>query len=208
MVALGAALANALVILSVATSTLLWLPFCMFIFNTLVCGYTATSQQMHLLELEAQTPLLVKVHEMAVGLSHLRSAGLEAQAMKRNLVLLDAAQTSSYYAQACRRWLSLVLDLFAAIIAVVIVCVAVSWTEETSHANFGLAMIGVMGYTEIASSLVHKWTALDVCLGKIGHLEKFMAKAKTEPVNPADLVQPAWMTKSEIRFSYVSAFYG
>lgn len=80
-----------------------------------------TSRQLRHLDLEAKSPLYTQFSETLNGVVTIRAFGWETAFTDENLRLLDLSQKPYYLLFCIQRWLGVVMDLFVAGIAVVLV---------------------------------------------------------------------------------------
>lgn len=82
-----------------------------------------TSRQMRHLDLEAKSPLYRHFTETGSGVVTIRAFGWEEAFLQENQKLLDYSQKPYYLLFCIQRWLAVVMDLFVAGIAVVLVSI-------------------------------------------------------------------------------------
>jgi len=89
--------------------------------------YLRTSRQIRLLDLQAKAPLYSHFIESLSGLVTIRAFGWSDDFVEQNLVLLDNSQKPYYLLFCIQMWLSLVLDLVVAVLAVILIALVVKF---------------------------------------------------------------------------------
>jgi ATP-binding cassette subfamily C (CFTR/MRP) protein 1 len=133
--------------------------------------YLRTSRQLRYIDLEAKSPLYTHILETVQGLSTIRAFGWSSANLASSLKFLDISQHPYYLLYCVQRWLNLVLDLFVAGVAVVLVAIAVSVTNVTGA---GAIAVGLLSFLKLNSSLtatITMWTELETSLGAIARLK-------------------------------------
>lgn len=172
--------------------------------------YLRTSRQMRHLDLEAKAPLFTQLTETAAGSEHVRAFGWQQEIKIQGFQLLDASQRPYYHMFAIQRWLELVLDLCVLGIATVVVSLALSFTDTTSQAAVGLALLNVISFSAELSVLLQMWIDLETSLGAVARLKSFTRDTplEKEPENGAYAVEAScWPKKGAIEFANVTARY-
>ncbi|RSL73721.1 hypothetical protein CEP54_000267 [Fusarium duplospermum] len=169
--------------------------------------YLRTSRQMRLLDLEAKTPLYTHFTEMIAGLSTLRSFGWSKAFLDEGYQLLSDSQSPFYMMFCIQRWLELVLDLFVAGMAVVLVSLALRIQGATTQGAIGLAMVNILGFNQTLTTVIDQWTQLETSLGAIARLKSFISGTPDEN-KPAEKEAPAdWPSEGGIEIDNITAAY-
>ncbi|RFU31112.1 hypothetical protein B7463_g5220, partial [Scytalidium lignicola] len=170
--------------------------------------YLRTSRQLRLMDLEAKSPLYSHFIESLNGLVTLRSYGWSRNAMKKNLQLLDTSQQPYYLLFSIQRWLTLVLDMIVAGIAVVLIGLTVKLRGTISPGLLGIAMVNIMEFGQVLSSLITFWTLLETSLGAIARIKAFSSETPSEnlPMEVQD-VPEAWPSRGAVEFRNITASY-
>ncbi|KAJ4130214.1 hypothetical protein NW768_007197 [Fusarium equiseti] len=142
--------------------------------------YLRTSRQMRLLDLEAKTPLYTQFAEITAGLSTVRSFDWTKELLNESFELLNTSQKPFYLMFCIQRWLELVLDLFVAGMAVLLVTIALRIPGTTSEGAIGLAMVNLLGLNLTLTTVIDQWTTLETSLGAIARLKAFIASTPNE----------------------------
>ncbi|KAI1841095.1 hypothetical protein JX266_012688 [Neoarthrinium moseri] len=170
--------------------------------------YLRTSRQIRYLDLEAKTPLFTLFAEAIDGLTTIRAFGWKQPFLEENLRLLDESQKPYYLLFCIQRWLAVVLDLFVAAIAIVLVAFAVEFRNTTTRGAIGVAMINILGLNTELSELVNNWADLETSLGAIARLRSFLQHTPKEDKPGRDgRVDAAWPSRGLIELKGVSAAY-
>ncbi|PGH27295.1 hypothetical protein AJ80_01005 [Polytolypa hystricis UAMH7299] len=150
------------------------IPFCIAAVYLIQKFYLRTSRQLRYLDLESKSPLYTHFTETLSGLATIRAFGWQDEFCEQNLRHLDVSQKPYYLLYCCQRWLNLVLDLFVAGIAVVLVSIAVKWRSTSGAGAIGLALINLLGFSQSLAHLISSWTTLETSLGAIARLKDFV----------------------------------
>lgn len=127
---------------------------------------------------------------------------------ERNRRLLDHSQRPFYLLFAVQRWLTLILDLIVAGIAVILIVLVVTLRGTIDAGFVGIALLNIILFSQTIKHLVTFWTNLETHIGSILRIKKF-----TENVQPEDKptenkpAPPEWPSNGSIEFRSVSAAY-
>ncbi|KAM5457773.1 hypothetical protein McanCB56680_004140 [Microsporum canis] len=168
--------------------------------------YLRTSRQLRLLELEAKSPLYSNFLETLNGLSTLRAFGWTTQTLEINHRLLDESQKPLYLLYMVQRWLTFVLDVIVAFIAVIVVTLAV--TLKASGGLTGVALTQVLSLNLILTSIIIAWTSLETSIGSVSRIQHFTKSTPSEHKS-VEVVQPPldWPHRGRIYINNVTAYY-
>ncbi|RFU28601.1 hypothetical protein B7463_g7731, partial [Scytalidium lignicola] len=170
--------------------------------------YLRTSRQLRLLDLEAKSPLYSHFLESLNGLITIRAFGWTKTFREQNLTFLDASQKPYYLLLCIQRWLSLILDLLVAGLAVILVVLVVKLRTDISPGYVGLALLNVMGFNETLASIIKNWTQLETSFGAIARLMSFSTDTPNENLsNETQDVPQDWPAYGVIEFKNMSASY-
>lgn len=170
--------------------------------------YLRTSRQVRLLDLEAKSPLFTHFIESLSGLITIRSFGWSEAFVDQNLRLLDNSQKPYYLLFCIQRWLSIVLDIMVAILAVILMVLIVELRDSVGPNYVGLALLNVMSFSSSLTWIVKQWTALETSIGAVSRLKKFTTTTPTENLQGENQSVPDhWPTQGAIDFKTVSASY-
>ncbi|KAM7195580.1 P-loop containing nucleoside triphosphate hydrolase protein [Naviculisporaceae sp. PSN 640] len=172
--------------------------------------YLKTSRQLRTLDLECKAPLFSHFISTSAGLITLRAFSWTAAAEKENVRLLDISQRPHYLLFCLQRWLTLVLDLTTAGMAVLLMGLAV-WLRDTIDPGYlGVALVSVMNFGQLFSNLILYWTNLETSLQAVGRIKNYVDNAPREYTAHAggeDETPSSWPSRGSIIISNVSASY-
>lgn len=124
--------------------------------------------------------------------------------------MLDAAQKPFYLLLCIQRWLSLVLDLVAAGLTVLLVGTAIALRSRVDPGLLGIGLVMMIDLGEILSSLIQNWTLLETSLGAIARIKEFSEETPSEErgMTAQTYEQPPnWPSRGEIEFVNASITY-
>ncbi|KAL2157845.1 hypothetical protein VTH06DRAFT_4897 [Thermothelomyces fergusii] len=170
--------------------------------------YLRTSRQLRLMDLEAKAPLYSLFEESLSGVATIRAFQWQDKLSEKNHELLDRSQRPFYLLFSVQRWLTLVLDLVVAAIAVLLVVLVVALRGTLAAGGVGLALLNVIQFSQNIKLLVSFWTTLETHIGSVARIKSF-----TESAVPEDLPEenqqppPGWPSAGAIEFDKLSASY-
>ena len=164
---------------------------------------------MRFLDLEMKPPLYTQFTETLAGLSTIRAFGWSEAFLRDNHARLDVSQKPFYTMFAIQRWLQVVLDLFVAGMALVLVTVALHMPgDAASKGSIGLAMVNLIGFNQTLTLVIDQWTRLETSLGAIARLKWFVRNVKPEDrEGECEEVPPEWPARGAIELTNVVASY-
>ncbi|RKK67240.1 hypothetical protein BFJ69_g14663 [Fusarium oxysporum] len=168
--------------------------------------YLRTSRQMRLLDLEAKTPLYTQFTEITAGLPTIRSFGWTDEFLDESCRMLNTSQKPFYLMFCIQRWLELVLDLFVAGMAILLVTIALRIPGTTSEGAIGLAMVNLLGLNLTLTTVIDQWTTLETSLGAIARLKSFISNTPNENKQDETKAPDNW-PGGRIVFDGVTASY-
>ncbi|KAH7371789.1 ABC transporter-like protein [Cadophora sp. MPI-SDFR-AT-0126] len=184
------------------------LPFIMIVVYFIQKFYLRTSRQLRLMDLEAKAPLYSNFLETLSGLVTIRAFGWERDMERRNMLLLDASQRPFYLLYCIQRWLSLVVDLMVAVLAVLLVALIVKFRHNMDTGLVGVALINIMSFSMILAVVVQHWTMIETSIGAISRIQTFVKSTQSENLPEENQeVSPGWPSIGRIDVSNISATY-
>lgn len=170
--------------------------------------YLRTSRQLRFMDLEAKSPLYALFTESVAGLATLRAFGWRDALEKKHHDLLDRSQRPFYLLYAAQRWLTLVLDLFVTVIAVLVVVLVTQLRGVLPTGLIGVALVNIIQFSQHLKLLMTFWTTLETHIGAISRIKSFTSDTASEH-EPQEKEQPPsiWPSKGQIVFDNVSAGY-
>lgn len=169
--------------------------------------YLRTSRQMRYLDLEAKSPLYTQFTETVGGLSTVRSFGWSKPFLDESLQLLSQSQQPFYLMLCIQRWLELVLDLFVAGMALLLVTLGLRISGSTSEGAIGLAMVNLLGFNQTLTTVINQWTQLETSLGAIARLKSFINNTPNENRVTEKEIPQDWPAVGRIEIENVTAAY-
>jgi len=170
--------------------------------------YLRTSRQLRFLDLESKSPLYTHFSETLGGLASIRAYGWTRSFSQRNLEVLDASQRPYYLLFCLQSWLNLVMDIFVAVVAIVLVACAVGM-KSTSGGMIGLALVSVLMFNQHLAELIHAWTNLETSLGAIARVKNFATTTVVEDFGLNKSVPPDnWPMEGRVCIENVASSYG
>lgn len=180
--------------------------------------YLKTSRQLRTLDLEYKAPLFSHFISTSAGLITLRAFSWTGAAEKENVRLLDISQRPHYLLFCLQRWLTLVLDLITAGMAVLLMGLAVLLRDSIDPGYLGVALVSVMNFGLLFSNLISYWTNLETSLQAVGRIKDYVDTVPAEHTPPSSLpsgsessaksVPESWPSRGEVTLSNISASYG
>ncbi len=139
----------------------------------------------------------------------IRAFGWTEAYKSKNLRLLDSSQKPYYLLLCIQRWLTLVLDLTVAGLAILLITLAVFLRSKVSAGLLGVAFVQVTNLGMTLAHLITFWTSLETSLGAVARIKSFSEDTPNELISRED-ADPgaAWPSLGHLTFEGVSASYG
>jgi ATP-binding cassette subfamily C (CFTR/MRP) protein 1 len=170
--------------------------------------YLRTSRQLRFLDLEAKSPLYSQFMECLSGLATVRAFGWQNALEDKNRELLDESQKPFYLLFAVQRWLTLVLDLMVAAVAVLLIVLVTQLRGIMSPGFVGVALLNVLLFSQSIKMLLTFWTNLETHIGSIARIKDFTTTTVGENMlEEKNTPPPSWPERGEIQFQNVTAEY-
>lgn len=170
--------------------------------------YLRTSRQLRFLDLEAKSPLYTQFMEMLSGVATVRAFGWQSFLEEKNKKLLDRSQRPFYLMYSIQRWLTVVLDLVVAAMAVLLMSLVVGLRGKFDAGSVGVALVNVILFGQSIKMLVHFWTTLETQIGSIARIKSFSEEIIPEDLDcETDIPPPAWPESGRIDIRGVEARY-
>ncbi|PTB72853.1 P-loop containing nucleoside triphosphate hydrolase protein [Trichoderma longibrachiatum ATCC 18648] len=171
--------------------------------------YLQTSRQIRLLAIEAHAPLFTHFSESIAGASTIRAFGWQSYHQERNYRLIDASQRPVYLQSCIQHWLSFVLEMTMAVLAVLLVSTVFVWRDRFSPGSVGVSLVTVIGFSEVLVRLVRTWTTLEPSIGAVSRVKRFTEETEIEERDEKGAYVPAtWPQSGAIEFAGWTASYG
>ncbi|KAK2608436.1 hypothetical protein QQS21_003003 [Conoideocrella luteorostrata] len=202
------ALAETGLLASGASYVAAFIPVCFVALYFVQKCYLRTSRQMRFLDLEMKSPLYTQFTKTLSGLSTIRAFGWSLAFVEDNHRRLDTSQKPFYNMFAIQRWLQVVLDLFVAGMALVLVSVALNIPNHTTKGAIGLALVNLIGFNQTLTMVIDQWTRLETSLGAVARLKWFMNNTPDENKEyEKEIPQGEWPSIGNIELDNVVASY-
>ncbi|KAE9376652.1 ABC transporter [Stipitochalara longipes BDJ] len=159
---------------------LVTLPFCAIIVYFVQKIYLRTSRQLRFLELESRSAVYSSFLETVDGITTIRAFGWQKKFESRNTIELDISQSPFYLLMCLQRWLSMVLDLLVAGIAVGVISVSVAFRGKMTGGQIGVALNMILLVNTTLLRLVTTYTNLEISLGAIARLKEAIQETPQE----------------------------
>ncbi|KAK4170055.1 hypothetical protein QBC43DRAFT_329617 [Cladorrhinum sp. PSN259] len=170
--------------------------------------YLRTSRQVRLMDIEAKAPLYSLFEESLRGLATIRAFAWQDKLEEKNHVLLDRSQRPFYLMFAIQRWLTLVLDLLVAAVAILLIVLVVELRGTVAAGGVGLALLNVIQFSQNVKLLVTFWTTLETQIGSVARIKGFTTTTVSEDLPGEDQQPPkGWPANGAIEFDNLSASY-
>ncbi|GJC97830.1 ABC transporter [Colletotrichum higginsianum] len=174
-----------------------------------------SAQSLHLtvlqavIRLEAKAPLYSHVLESLQGIATIRAYGWTSNHVAKNLALLDRAQKPYYLLLCIQRWLTLVLGLTVAGLAILLTALGVTLRSRLDAGFLGVALVSMMNLGQSLAALITFWTLLETSLGAISRVKTFSEDTPTE--KPREIVDTrilaGWPSQGSVVIENWSAHY-
>lgn len=176
--------------------------------------YLRTSRQLRFLDLEAKSPLYTHFLETLSGLVTIRAFGWQHHSKDKGLDLLDDSQRPYYLLMMIQRWLSLVLDLTIAGLAIVVVGLAIGLSRRDGGGGVsaGFAAVALVNLISLGSNvkvLVVCWTLAETSMGALVRIKQYEHDFRSEDEEGVPPVEPPseWPVTGDIKIRNITAAY-
>lgn len=166
--------------------------------------YLRTSRQLRHLDLESKSPLYTQFTETLNGIITIRAFGWQSNFQDEHKQLLEESQKPYYFLFVVQRWLTMVLDLVVAGIAVML---AVFSVFIPNIGPIGVSLISLITFNQQLAELINFWTLMETSIGAISRVRSF-EKVPTEDLPPENQDPPVtWPSEGSIIFQDVDMSY-
>ncbi|GKT45640.1 ABC transporter ecdL [Colletotrichum spaethianum] len=114
------------------------------------------------------------------SLRTLRAHALTNPSIRHSYTLIDRSQRPFYILLLTQQWLTLVLDLTTAALAVLVVGLAVRLRATVSVGLTGVSLVQLISFTETLKMLIQFWTALETSIGAVARIKNFSEETPDE----------------------------
>ena len=199
------AIAEAVLVCIGSTYLAAGIPILMLLLYVVQVCYLRTSRQLRLLDIEAKAPLFTNFQETLDGVAPIRAYGWTKEYLVSNRKILNESQKPYYLLYCIQLWLTLVLDLIVAGLAVTVVAI----TVHVKNAYLGVALFSLVTFGSTLQELVTEWTQLETAIGAVNRVRAFTIDTKKEERDTISTdLAPDWPNDGAITFTNVTASYG
>lgn len=143
--------------------------------------YLRTSRQLRMLEIEAKAPLYSHFTDAINGIATIRAFGWEMPFGDRLASILNRSQRPFYMLSCVQQWLTLVVDLVAGALAVTLVAIALSLTDNgLGPGALGVALVLTLQFNGLLSQAIQSWTKLETSIGAVARVQQFVKEAPSD----------------------------
>lgn len=191
-----------------------WLVLCYPFFAVLLWTvqrvYMPSSKRLRILDLEAKTLLYTNFLDTLAGLPTIRAFGWVPQQLARNQALLDDLQRPLYLLAMAQQWLTLLMNVIVAIVAVILVSLATQLGSKAG--NVGAGLVSIITLSNTLTTIIVAYTGLETTLGAIARLKSFGEETEQEDQNPEkgkdfQLLDETWPMTGRVQMQNVKASY-
>ncbi|CAJ0544905.1 Ff.00g084500.m01.CDS01 [Fusarium sp. VM40] len=184
------------------------IPACLLAIYLIQRLYLRTSRQVRLLDIELRAPLYRHFLESLRGLVTIRCFRWQESLTNKHYALLDDSQQAVYMLFCIQRWLTVVLDLLVAGMAILLAVFAVTLRHSMSAGAVGLAISNITTFNSNLANVVQAWTKLETSLGALVRSRTFKDKTPVEEgTDRLPALPTGWPLKGEIRIESLVASY-
>lgn len=186
------------------------LPLLLLSFYLIQHFYLRTSRQIRLLDIELKAPLYTQLITTLDGLVTIRAFGWQGDFERRNLALLDESQRPSYLLYCIQRWLTLVVDMMIAAIALVLIVVTTTLREQIGPGYMGIALSNILSFSGTVKAALTSWVMLEIAISAVARIRAFSQTTELEGGSAKDQEGPGdreWPAQGGIELRGVSASY-
>ncbi|KAI9725099.1 MAG: hypothetical protein M1828_003440 [Chrysothrix sp. TS-e1954] len=183
------------------------LPICLLVIYGIQRYYLRTSRQLRHVDIEAREPLFANFLDTVTSIASIRAHGWTEEYKRRNCDALNSSQTPYYLMWSIQRWLTLVLNLFVAGLAVLLVALATN-VQGGSTVFLGVALSNLVNFGTTLQLLVADWTQLETAICAVSRIKTYVSDTVREDSNSQQATtQLSWPTQGKIVFEGVTASY-
>ncbi|KAJ6031645.1 multidrug resistance-associated protein [Penicillium herquei] len=174
--------------------------------------YLRTSRQVRLLDIESKSLLVSHFLEAIQGVTILKALGWRSYFQKAFEDNFWHSQRPFYMLYCIQQWLTLVLDLIAGAMAVILITITVLLRDKFSGGSVGVALYMIMTFNQSLTQLISTWISLETSIGAVFRVKTFMEDTPSEFQAVPDtnsLGTPLLpFSKGAVEFQNLTASYG
>ncbi|TQV93497.1 ABC multidrug transporter [Cordyceps javanica] len=183
------------------------IPLCIGALYIIQLYYLRTSRQLRLLDIESKAPLFSLFVESIEGLASIRAYNWSGHYMQRSIDILNSSQKPYYLMWCIQRWLTLVLNLVVAAVAILLVGLATN-IRSGSTGFLGVALFNIVSFSQTLQLVVTEWTHLETAIGAVSRVRSFVLGTEREDaIGETEDLPSEWPKSGSITFTNVSASY-
>lgn len=168
--------------------------------------YLRTSRQLRLLDLEAKSPLYTHFRETLAGLATIRAFGWQKESIQVGMKHLDDSQKPYYLLLMIQQWLSLVLDLTVAGLALILISLSVVLRKSGSTGFTAVGLVSLISFNHCIKVLVQYWTQMETSLGALARIKRFSEEVVSES-SVGTAPSGEWPSTGHIKLTNASVNY-
>lgn len=135
--------------------------------------YIKTGRQLRILEIECKAPLYAFMSSSATGLSHIRAFGWQTGFSQSMRTRIDDSLRVLYALYSVQQWLTLVLNLVVASMAVLVLGFSIVLRGQTSGGFIGVALVNLIGLGSNLKTFITSWTIMEQSMGAVTRIRSF-----------------------------------
>lgn len=166
---------------------------------------------MRLLMIEAKAPLYTLFTETSSGggAVTIRAFGWQRFYQARASKLIDRSQRPAYLQGCIQHWLSFVLSMTTAALAVVLVATVIVWRDnlDISVGGIGVSLVIIIGLSETLTRLIQSWTKLESSVGAVARVKRYVSETERNCGELSGGTITEWPRPGSIVFAGLTAAY-
>lgn len=164
---------------------------------------------MRFLDLEEKAPVYTQFIESLAGLATLRAFNWQQSLVAQNHVLVDKSQKPFYLMFMIQTWLTLVLDMVTAALAIIVVAVSVKMRDTVSVGFTGVSLTQIISFTANLRLVIMFWTQMETSIGAVARVKRFEEETEKEDL-PGEQNEPPpeWPSRGDIQIKNLTVSYG
>ncbi|XWW94174.1 hypothetical protein V2A60_002116 [Cordyceps javanica] len=184
------------------------IPFFLGLIGSIQQYYLRTSRQLRVLELDTSKRLIRHFTETAAGIDHIRAFRWQEEATKEFFSILDLTQKPFYFLYCIQQWLECTLDFSSAAAAILVVSLALKFSNTASANSMGLALLSLIGFSSTISEWVQASVAMETAFGAVTRIRSYCDRTPSEKYKDGKTpVTSQWPSRGQLELNCVSAFY-
>ncbi|TQW12261.1 poly(A)-binding protein-dependent poly(A) ribonuclease [Cordyceps javanica] len=184
------------------------IPFFLGLIGSIQQYYLRTSRQLRVLELDTSKRLIRHFTETAAGIDHIRAFRWQEEVTKEFFSILDLTQKPFYFLYCIQQWLECALDFSSATAAILVVSLALKFSNTASANSMGLALLSLIGFSSTISEWVQASVAMETAFGAVTRIRSYCDRTPSEKYKDGKTpVTSQWPSRGQLELNCVSAFY-